>query len=153
MGFPGSSVVSNLPIMQETWVRPLFGKILWRRAWQPTPVFLPGESHGQRTLVGYSPPGCKKTRQNYSTTRTKARRWRQKMYLPICWYLALKANSSQWLTHGDWSVSCACLWTSYLLSDHHSLPFLFPPWNIYWIYSYLLKSTSMLIAKVVFAKC
>jgi len=29
--------------------------IPWRRAWQPTPVFLPGESHGQRSLVGYSP--------------------------------------------------------------------------------------------------
>ena len=27
----------------------------WKRAWQPTPVFLPGESHGQRRLVGYSP--------------------------------------------------------------------------------------------------
>ena len=37
------------------WVR----KIPWRRAWQPTPVFLPGESHGQRSLVGYSPWGCK----------------------------------------------------------------------------------------------
>ena len=32
------------------WVR----KIHWRRAWQPTPVFFPGESHGQRSLVGYS---------------------------------------------------------------------------------------------------
>ena len=30
-------------------------KIPWRREWQPTPVFLPGESHGQRSLVGYSP--------------------------------------------------------------------------------------------------
>ena len=30
-------------------------KIPWRRAWQPTPVFLPGESHGQRSLVGCSP--------------------------------------------------------------------------------------------------
>ena len=30
------------------------GKISWRRAWQPTPDFLPGESHGQRSLVGYS---------------------------------------------------------------------------------------------------
>ena len=44
--------------MQETkregfdlWVR----KIPWRRTEQPTPVFLPGESHGQRILVGYSP--------------------------------------------------------------------------------------------------
>jgi len=31
---------------------PWVGKA-WRRAWQPTPVFLPGESHGQRSLVGY----------------------------------------------------------------------------------------------------
>ena len=35
------------------------GKIPWRRAKQPTPIFLPGESHGQRTLVVYSPWGCK----------------------------------------------------------------------------------------------
>ena len=34
-------------------------KIPWRRAWQPTPEFLHGESHGQRSLVGYSPWGCK----------------------------------------------------------------------------------------------
>ena len=31
---------------------PWMGKIPWRRKWQPTPVFLPGESHGQRNLVG-----------------------------------------------------------------------------------------------------
>ena len=37
----------------DPWVR----EILWRTAWQPTPVFLPGESHGQRSLVGYSPRG------------------------------------------------------------------------------------------------
>ena len=35
------------------------GKIPWRRAWQPTPVFLPGESHGQRSLARYGPWGCK----------------------------------------------------------------------------------------------
>ena len=33
----------------------------WRRAWQPTPVFLPGESHGQRSLVGYSSLGHKES--------------------------------------------------------------------------------------------
>ena len=33
--------------------------VLWRREWQPTPVFLPGESHGQRSLAGYSPWGAK----------------------------------------------------------------------------------------------
>ena len=36
---------------------PWVGKMPWRRAWQPTPVFLPGESHGQRSLVDYSPWG------------------------------------------------------------------------------------------------
>ena len=34
---------------------PRVRKIPWRREWQPTPVFLPGESHGQRNLAGYSP--------------------------------------------------------------------------------------------------
>ena len=34
-------------------------KIPWRRKWQPTPVFLPGESHEQSSLVGYSPWGLK----------------------------------------------------------------------------------------------
>ena len=37
------------------------GKIPWRRRWQPTPVFLPGECHGQRSLVGYSSQGCKES--------------------------------------------------------------------------------------------
>ena len=40
--------------MQETRVWSLGGKISWRRKWQPTPVFLPGESHGQRGLVSYT---------------------------------------------------------------------------------------------------
>ena len=38
---------------------PWVGKIPWRRALQPTPVFLPGESHGQRSLAGYGPWGLK----------------------------------------------------------------------------------------------
>ena len=50
LGLPGGSAVKNPPAMQESQV----GKILQRRAWQPTPVSLPGESHGQRSLAGYS---------------------------------------------------------------------------------------------------
>ena len=38
---------------------PWVEKIPWSRAWQPTPVFLPGEFHGQRSLAGYSPWSCK----------------------------------------------------------------------------------------------
>ena len=41
-------MVSNLPAMQETWVRFLVGNIPWSREWLPTPVILPGEFHGQR---------------------------------------------------------------------------------------------------------
>ena len=54
-----AQMVKNLPAMQEIypWVR----KIPWRREWQPTPVFLLGESHGQRRLVGYSPWGHKES--------------------------------------------------------------------------------------------
>ena len=37
---------------------PWVGKIPWRKKWQPTPIFLPGESHGQRSLAGYSSRGC-----------------------------------------------------------------------------------------------
>ena len=47
-------MVKNLPASGGAHKRlefyPWFGKIPWRRAWQPTPVFLPGESHGQRSL-------------------------------------------------------------------------------------------------------
>ena len=38
---------------------PGVGKIPWRGQWQPTPIFLPGKSSGQRSLVGYSPWGHK----------------------------------------------------------------------------------------------
>ena len=41
----------------DPWVR----KILWRRKWQPTPVYLLGEAHGWRSLVGYSPQGRKES--------------------------------------------------------------------------------------------
>ena len=50
-------MLKNLPVVQETWV----GKIPWRKEWQPTPVFLPGESRGQRNLVGYGPWGPKES--------------------------------------------------------------------------------------------
>ena len=56
-----AQTVKSLPTMQETWVRSQVGKIPWRRAWQPTPVFLPAEFHRQRNLAGYNPWGCKES--------------------------------------------------------------------------------------------
>ena len=59
MAFPGGSVAKNPPVMQERRISSWVGKIPCRRKWQPTPVFVPGESHGQKSLVAYSPWGCK----------------------------------------------------------------------------------------------
>ena len=53
----GSTVVKSLPANQETRSNPWVRKIPWRRKWQPTPVFLPGKFHRQRSLVGYGPWG------------------------------------------------------------------------------------------------
>ena len=47
--------------MQEIYIDPWVGKMPWRRKWQPTPVFLPGKSHGQRSLVGYTVHGVTKS--------------------------------------------------------------------------------------------
>ena len=60
-------MVKNLPAMRRPGFDPWAGKIPWRRAWQPTPVFLPGESQGQRSLVGYSSRGHKESEHNWVT--------------------------------------------------------------------------------------
>ena len=53
-GFPGGSVVKNLPAMYKTRVQSLGWEDLLEKGITPTLVFLPGESHGQRSLAGYS---------------------------------------------------------------------------------------------------
>ena len=55
-------MVKNLPAMkkkQETQLIPELGRFPWRKVQQPIPVFLPGESHGQQSLVGCSPESGK----------------------------------------------------------------------------------------------
>ena len=54
MEFRGGSVVKYCLKCRRCGFYPWVGKIPWRKKWQPTPVFLPGESRGQRSLVGYS---------------------------------------------------------------------------------------------------
>ena len=84
-----AQIVKNLPLVWKTWVQSLVGKtpwvqslvgkipwvqslvgkIPWRRTWQATPVFLPGEPHGQRSLAAYSPWGHKESDMtNHSTS-------------------------------------------------------------------------------------
>ena len=67
----------NLLAMQETGSDPWVGKIPWRRKRQPTPVFLPGESPGQRSLVSYSQCGHKKsdTTERLTVARVRAKKY------------------------------------------------------------------------------
>ena len=56
---------------------PYVRKILWRRKCQPNPLFLHGKSHGQRSLTGYSPWGCKRVRHDSATKQ----QWQQQYTL------------------------------------------------------------------------
>ena len=59
-GFPcGSEVKASAYNAGDSGLIPGLGRFPWRRKWKPTPRFLPGESQGQWSLVGYSPQGCK----------------------------------------------------------------------------------------------
>ena len=81
------------------WVR----KIPWRRKWQPTPVFLPGKSHGQRSLVGYSLWGCKKLDTTEPAVREKSRLWREQQEPPVWLVLLL------WAPEGSSAQTCCPL--------------------------------------------
>jgi len=65
-----AQMIKNLPAMLETHFDPWVGKITWRSKWQPTPVFWPIESHGQRSLVGYIPWGYKELDVTERVTHT-----------------------------------------------------------------------------------
>ena len=56
-----------------------------RRKWQPTPVFLPWKSHGQRSLAGYSPWGCKRVGHDLTNSTTTTTR----IYISVCIYLGM----------------------------------------------------------------
>ena len=93
LGFPGGSVVKNPPAnagdLGDSCLIPGLRNI-WRRAWQPTPVFLPGESHGQRSLEGYTVHRVTK-----SWTRLK---WLSMHPLPLLMLLFYLWISKHWLS-------------------------------------------------------
>ena len=70
MGFPSGSAVKNSPAVQETrrlGLDPWMEKNPWRRNWKTTPVVSPRKSHGERSLVGYSPWSRKRVRHVLAT--------------------------------------------------------------------------------------
>ena len=68
-GLTRGLLMKNLLPRQETWARSWVRMIPWRRKWQPTPVFLPGESYGQRSLAGYSPWGSQRVGHDLATAQ------------------------------------------------------------------------------------
>ena len=66
--------------MQETQVQSLHQEDPLEKGWLPTPVFLPGQSHGQRGLAGYSPRSHKSQTQLSNHTSTFHERWELKSY-------------------------------------------------------------------------
>ena len=93
-GFPdGASnkeLICQCSIHNRRGFDPWFRKIPQSMAWQPTSVFLPGESKGQRSLVGYSPYSCKESDTTEATQHTSTRRIKS-LYKSLC-DLAVKTN-------------------------------------------------------------
>ena len=59
-GTDGKEPACHCKRLKRPRLNPWVGKISWRRKWEPAPVFLPGESHGKRSLADYSPWGSQR---------------------------------------------------------------------------------------------
>ena len=68
--FPVAQMIKNCLHCRRPGFDPWVGKIPWRRAWQSPPAFLPGESHGQRSLAGHSSWGPKEADMTEQLTHT-----------------------------------------------------------------------------------
>ena len=75
-------VVSQCKRCKRQGFDPCVGNIPWRRKWQPTPLFLPGKSHGQKSLEGYSPRGLKRVGHDWAHTHIwESSHEHQKIYI------------------------------------------------------------------------
>jgi len=107
--FPGDSVGRVCLQCRRTVFDPWLGKIPWRRKWQPTAAFLPGEFHGRRSLVGYSPRGHTESGTTEwltlcDTNNVLLCTWRLMVYLQSCVHCVTEVtNPNQKNTHVDLS--------------------------------------------------
>ena len=106
MGFPDGTSSEEPAFQHRRHKRlgfgPWVGKIPWRRAWQPTPVSLPGEFRGQRSLAGFSPWG----RNESDTTEALMHPCFFLLYTMIYW-----ENGNIWYTQVNWMNSGASIWS------------------------------------------
>ena len=117
---------------KRRWFDPQVGKIPWRRAWQPTPVFLPGESLGRRSLAGYRPWGCKES------DTTEATQQAQQSDSVITYFFSLPLyfimNYEIYIQFLCYTVELCCSSILYIVVcvcySQASNPSLQPPWII-----------------------
>ena len=95
-----AQMIKNPPACRRTGFNPWVGKIPWRREWQPTPLFLPEQFHGQRSLADPSPWGCKESDTIEQLTLTLSLPSRKARYSEICM-----------LSHFNHVRLCVTLWT------------------------------------------
>ena len=116
--------------MFDPWV----GKLPWRRKWQPTPVFLPGEFHGQRSLAGYSPWCCKES----DTTE-----W---LTLSLPWKHSLSVYSTWSFTFYQQDTLIGPLMNLCLFPKATDMPFLTPASNTMCTQEMMMYMDSMVTA-------
>ena len=115
MGFPVGSAVKNPPANAgDEGLIPGSGRSPWRRAWQPTPVFLPGESHGQRSLVGYGSWGCKESDKTERLNNYKMCVWLNNIFQSKCKsVIILKRNLMKPSNGIPWRGQVAYFWRAH----------------------------------------
>ena len=102
--------VKNLLEMRRCRFNFLLRKIPWRMAQQPTPVFLPGESHGQKSLVGYSPWSWKKSYITEVTELIYTRMYCSQWVKDCCWTAVVLAVASASLLNFRERFPITCSW-------------------------------------------
>ena len=126
-------MVKNLPAMQETQIRSLGQKDPWRREWLPTQVFLPRKFHGQRSLVGYSPWGCKELSTTECLTQTHI------IYLTVYAYIEIQMYSY---------MKCIYIYMKYCLYNllnYCDMPGIALSTFLYWIFIKILWGFLLLL--------
>ena len=104
----------GLPWWFSGWVCLPMQEILWRRKWQPTPVLLPGKSHGWKNLVGYSPWGRKESDTMERLHLYQCRRYRFPPLIqedPTCRRASKLTHHNCWvctLEPGHWNCKPTC---------------------------------------------
>ena len=104
-----AQLVKNLLQCRRLKLGPWVGKISRRKEWQPTPVFLPGEFDGQRSLVGNSPRGSQRVRHKWVTNT---------LTLSLNSETSIKIKNKEWNYESAWRKTSMCLYAS--LNNHLS---------------------------------